>query len=184
MKIDVFSRLPKELSERLQIFGQENFYEKNLRTPEYLEQEREKFFSHPKAWILTFEQDQIIGRIFLHKRIIRFQEEDIVLGGIGGVCTHRDKRNQGIATKMLARGMEILKEWNCDIAYLCAEIEKTGSLYGRAGFVPLNRPYTFYGRSGRLHEQKNGMIAPINSPGLFKEVLHSEEKLHLGKGNW
>ena len=120
----------------------------------------------------------------MHKRIITFHEKDIVLGGIGGVCTCRDKRHRGIATKMLVRGMQILKEWDCDIAYLCAEIEKTGPLYGRAGFVPLNKSYTFYGRSGKLHEQKNGMIAPVSSPEIFEEVQHSEEKLHLGKGNW
>lgn len=184
MKIHVFSQLPKDLSGRLEIFGRENFYAQDQRTTEYLAKEQEKFFSHPKAWILVFERDQIIGRILLHKRIIHFQKKDIALGGIGGVCTRRDKRNQGIATKMLERGIEILKRWDCDIAYLCAEIEKTGSLYGRAGFVPLNRPYTFYGRSGSLHEQNNGMIAPVNSGEIFKEVLHSEEKLHLGKGNW
>jgi predicted acetyltransferase len=184
LKINVYSRLPEELSEKLKIFGLENFYTQDQRTPEYLAQEQEKFFSHPKAWILAFERDQLIGRIFLHKRIIKFHEKDIIFGGIGGVCTRRDRRNRAIATKMLVRGMEILKEWDCDIAYLCADIEKTGALYARVGFVPLNRPYSFYGRSGRLHEQKNGMIAPVNSPEIFKEVLHSEEKLHLGKGNW
>lgn len=170
--------------EELKIFECENFYSQDQKTPEYLAQEREKFFSRPKARILAFEGDQIIGRIMLHERTIKFRDKDIAMGGIGGVCTHRNKRNQGIATQMLERAMKILKEWDCDIAYLCAEIDKTGSLYGRVGFVPLNKPYTFYGRSGSLYEHKNGMIAPLNSREIFDDVLHTKEKLHLGKGNW
>jgi hypothetical protein len=41
---------------------------------------------------------------------------------------------------MLKEALRILKSWGCDIAYLCAEIEKTGSLYARGGFVPLKKP--------------------------------------------
>ncbi len=184
MEIKVFSELARDLADRLKTFEWENFYNQDQRTAEHLAQEQEKFFSQPRAWILAFEGDQIIGRILLHKRIIKFGQKDILLGGIGGVCTHRDKRNRGIATLMLRESVKILKSWDCDIAYLCAEIEKTGSLYSRAGFVPLNKPYTFYGRSGRLHEKGNGMIAPLNSTKIFNDVLKSEEKLHLGKGNW
>lgn len=184
MDIRIFSALTKELAERLEIFGWENFYTEEQRTPEYIAKEQEKFFSKPEVWILAFEGDEIVGRVFLHKRKITFEETDVLLGGIGGVCTRRDKRNQGIASKMLERAVQILWEWGCDIAYLCAEIEKTGLLYGRVGFVPLEKPYTFYGRSGKLHEQKNGMIAPLNSHKIFRKVLHSKQKFHLGLGNW
>jgi len=184
LEIKIFSELTKELSERLEIFGLENFYTREQRTIEHLIQEQEKFFSRPKAWILVFERNQIIGRILLHKRIIKFNDKNIVLGAIGGVCTRHDKRNQGIASIMLERAMKILKKWDCDIAYLCAEIKKTGVLYNRVGFVPINRPYIFYGQSGKLYEQENGMIASINSREIFEEVLHSKEKLHLGNGNW
>jgi len=184
LEIKVFSELTEELIENLKIFEWENFYTQDQRTPEHLAQEQEKFFSQPKAWILAFERDQIIGRILLHKRNLTFDKKYIILGGIGGVCTRRDKRNQGIATEMIEQAIKILKEWDCDIAYLCAEIERTGSLYGRAGFVPLSKPYSFYGRSGKLHEQNNGMIAPLNSREIFEEVLRSKEKLHLGPGNW
>jgi len=101
MEIKVFSRLTDKLTEKLKIFEWENFYTPNQRTAEHLAREQEKFFSRPKAWILVFEGDQIIGRILLHKRIIKFSQREIVLGGIGGVCTNRDKRNRGIAPMML-----------------------------------------------------------------------------------
>jgi len=146
--------------------------------------EEERFCSQPEAWLLVFEGDQIIGRILLYKRKVIFNNRDLILGGVGGVCTRKDKRKQGIATLMLKEAVKILKKWGCDIAYLCAVIEKTGSLYGQVGFVPLNKPYTYYGRSGKLHKENNGMIAPLNSSSIFEEVLNSNQKLHLGVGNW
>jgi predicted acetyltransferase len=184
MKMKVLNKLTKEFVKNIKRFEFENFYTQEERTSEHQEKEKEKFFSQPKAWILVFEANKIIGRMMLYKRSITFNEKDIILGGIGGVCTRHDKRNQGVATMMLERAMKIIKKWDCDIAYLCAEIEKKGALYEQVGFVPLNRPYTFFGRSGKLHEQNNGMIAPINSREIFEEVLRSKEKLHLGNGNW
>jgi len=184
MEIKVLSKLTENLAEKLGRFGWDNFYAPNQRTPEHLAQEDEKFFSQPKAWILAFEADEIIGRVLLHKREITFGRKKINLGGIGGVCTRKDKRNQGLASNMLREAIGILMEWGCDIAYLCADIEKSGSLYSRAGFVPLQKPYSFYGRSGKLHEQRNGMIAPLNSREIFEEVLHAREIFHIGPGNW
>ncbi len=80
--------------------------------------------------------------------------------------------------------MKTLMGWGCDVAYLCANIKESGALYSKAGFVSLNRPYTYIGQSGKLYEDINGMIAPVNSPDIFEEILRSEEKLHLGPGNW
>lgn len=184
MQIKILSKLPADLAPKLKQFGLENFYTDEERRPENLARERERFFSRPLAWLLVFEKDKIVGRILLHKRKVEYKERDIVLGGLGGVCTSRNRRMQGIATMMLKEAIERLKEWGCDMAFLCANIQKTGSLYARAGFVPLNKPYTYHGRSGRLYEENNGMIAPLNSLKIFKEVLNSKEKLHLGAGNW
>jgi hypothetical protein len=35
---------------------------------------------------------------------------------------------------MIEEAMKVLREWGCDVAYLCANIEESGSLYLRAGF--------------------------------------------------
>ncbi|TET73376.1 MAG: GNAT family N-acetyltransferase [Candidatus Aminicenantes bacterium] len=184
MEIEFFPKLTSALAERVNQFRLENFYTEEERTPENLAAEEESFCSQPKAWLLVFEGDQIIGTILLHERKVMFNNGEVNLGGIGSVCTHTDKRNQGIATSMLKEAVKILLKWECDIAYLCANIEETGYLYGQVGFVPLNKPYTYYGRSGKLHQGNNGMIAPLNSSSIFEEVLSSKHKLHLGQGNW
>jgi len=85
---------------------------------------------------------------------------------------------------MIEDAMKILKEWECEVAYLYANIEESGSLYLRAGFVPMKKSYTYYGRSGKLYEETNGMVAPVKSLDLFKEILNSKQRLHLGSGNW
>ncbi len=184
MELKILPCLSIEPTERLNQFVAENFYAEEEKIPELLEEEKEKFYSQPEAWILVLESDQIIGCTLLHKRKVKFDDQDVILGGIGRVCTRKDKRNQGIASMMLNEAVKILKKWGCDMAYLCANIERTGSLYGQVGFVPLNKPYSYYGRSGKLYEENNGMIAPINSKNIFDKVLCSKENLHLGLGNW
>lgn len=184
MQTKTFKKLSDELASKVEQFELENFYSGKENVEKRRQENKEKYFSFPKAWLLAFEDNQIIGRIMLHKRTIKFGDKDIILGGVGGVCTRRDKRRQGIATKMLGESMKILREWECDVGFLCADIEKNGLLYTQVGFVPLNKPYTYYGRSGKLYEENYGMIAPINSQNLFEELLNSDQKFHLGEGNW
>jgi len=184
MKAKFFAKLSADLAERVNQLIFKNFYAKGERTPELLAEEEEKFYSKPEAWLLVFEEGQIVGTAFLHKRKIEFNNQDMILGGIGRVCTRKDKRRQGIAAMMVKDAVKTLKKWGCDIAYLCANVKESGNLYPQADFVPLNKPYTYYGRSGKLYEGSNGMIAPLNSQSLFEEILDSKEKLHLGLGNW
>lgn len=184
MELKFFPKLTDKLIVSVDQFISENFYAEGERTPKLLADEEEKFFSQPKAWLLAFEDEQIIGTTALHQRKIQFNKNDIILGGIGRVCTHKDRRRQGIASLMLKEAMKTLRKWECDMAFLCANVKESGSLYAQVGFVPLKRPYTYSGRSGQLYEEHNGMIAPINSYDIYEEVFQSTQKLHLGPGNW
>lgn len=184
MELKHFHKLSAGLAGSVDRFIAQNFYALGKRTPKILAEEEEKFFSQPRAWLVAFDEDEIIGITALHQRRIRFESQDIILGGVGRVCTRRDKRRQGIAASMLKKAVGTLKKWGCDIAFLCANVKESGALYSKAGFVPLGRSYTYTGRSGRLYEETNGMVAPIKSPGLFEEILSSKDKLHLGHGNW
>jgi len=184
MEFKLFPKLTDDLAVSVDQFIAENFYAEGERTPRLLAEEEEKFTSQPKAWLLVSENDQVIGITALHQRKIQFDNKEIVLGGIGRVCTRKDRRRQGIANQMLEEAVKILREWGCDMAFLCANVKESGDLYAQVGFVPLNKPYTYSGRSGKLYEEINGMIAPLNSFEIFKEVLQSSRKLHLGPGNW
>ena len=183
MKVKLYQKISEGLTRNVDQFIAEHFYKKAERTPKLLAEEEEKFYSEPRAWILVFEKDQIIGTTALHQRKIQFNNQDIILGGIGRVCIRKDRRRQGVAALMLKDAVKTLKRWGCDVAYLCANTKESGALYERVGFVPLSKSYTYHGRSGKMYEECNGMISPLNSPGIFKEILASKQKLHLGPGN-
>ena len=184
MNVRLYPKISGDLAAGVDQFIAENFYAEGERTPKLLAEEEEKFYSQPKAWLLAFENDQVIGTAALHQRKIQFNNQDIFLGGIGRVCTRKDRRRQGTANQMLKQAVKTLRTWGCDMAFICANVKESGDLYTKVGFIPLDKPYTYSGRSGKLYEESNGMIAPINSFEIFEEVLHSAGKLHLGPGNW
>jgi predicted GNAT family N-acyltransferase len=184
MDVRLYSEISGDLAANVDLFIAQNFYTEKAMTPKLLAEEEEKFHSKPNAWILVFEKDQIIGTTALHQRKIQFNKQDIILGGIGRVCTRKDRRRQGIAALMLKDAIKTLKSWGCDVAYLCANTKESGVLYERAGFIPLSKSYTYNGRSGKVYEESNGMIASLTSQSIFKEIIASKQKLHLGPGNW
>src|SRR3972149_7735810 len=108
-------------------------------TKEEMIDQDDRFGSLPSGYVIAYEKNEIIGTINLLKREIKFKNQEILLGGFGGVCTHSKFRRQGIASKLLQKGMEVLKQNLCDIAYLSTDLKKLVSLYSSVGFVPINR---------------------------------------------
>lgn len=137
-------------------------------------------------YVLAVHEGKVIGGVIALKRLIQFKDRTISLGGIGGVCTEGRYRRQGIASKLLQAALNELKTAQCDIAYLCADIysDSAKKLYGFVGFVPLSKPHTYLGVSGTRYFDTDGMIAPVNSPEIFREVINAKEPFDIGKGNW
>jgi len=148
--------------------------------------EHDKFCSKKDqtGYVLALDNKQIIGVVIILKRRIKFKEMNLVLGGIGGVCVEKQYRRQGVAMSMLQVAMERLKQGKCDVAYLCTDINNLKNLYTPVGFVALNRPHTFLGKSGKRYTEHDAMIAPVNSPEKFKAVLTDNKPFDIGRGNW
>jgi ribosomal protein S18 acetylase RimI-like enzyme len=153
-------------------------------TPEVMEIQDDRFGSLPFGYVIGYEGDLIIGVTNLLKRNIKFKEQDITLGGFGGVCTHSEFRRQGIATKLLKEGMKILKDNKCGIAFLNTDPNRLASLYNKIGFVPLQREYKATGASGKIYLGKSGMIAPVCSKKIFKLVLKDTDVFDLQGQDW
>ncbi len=136
--------------------------------------------------IIAVENGRVIGKIGLVKRNITHENDSIILGGIGGVCTIPDKRNQGVASTLLKIAIEELTKTGCDIAYLCTDVDDKNAtgLYEKVGFRILGKPHTYFGKSGKLYTDHDAMLAPLNSKVLFDKVIHGKEVFHIGKGNW
>ncbi len=144
----------------------------------------DRYGTLPFGYVIAYEGDKIVGVLNLLKRKILFQGKPILVGGFGGVCTHSDYRKQGVATKMLKAGSETLKEQKCDIAFLCTDIKNIGKVYANVGFKPLNRKYRATGLSGKIYESYDGMVAPVNSPDIFEQVLNDTATFDLQGQDW
>jgi predicted acetyltransferase len=144
----------------------------------------DRYGTKPQGYVVGYENNKIIGVVNLLKRTINFKNKNITLGGFGGVCVDLKHRRQGVALNLLTKGIEELKKMNCDIAFLCTNIPKLGPLYSKVGFVPLNKNYKATALSGKIYLDKSGMIAPINSPEIFKEVLNSTNTFDLQGQDW
>lgn len=135
----------------------------------------DRYFNNEKLLhILAVEKGRVIGKIGLVKRTIRYGNDPIILGVIGGVCTIPDKRSQGVASTLLKIAIEELTKTGRDIAYLCTDVDdKTATeLYAKVGFQILGKPHTYFGKSGKLYTYHDAMIAPLNSRILFDKVIH------------
>lgn len=92
----------------------------------------------------------------------------------------------GVATALLKKAIEELTAQNCDVAYLCTDLHNPAmvKLYTKVGFVPLNKPYTYLGRSGKRYTETDGMVAPLQSKEKFDLIVSGKETLDLDTGNW
>lgn len=185
-KVELFYNLPEEIKTQVNRLLDDCFGAESGLTSQQLDIQKDKSFSIPIAYLLAIENNLVIGVIKLYKREISYLEEKIILGGFGGVCTEKNKRRRGVATALLKRGMRELKSESCDIAYLCTDVDDPGmlTLYSQVGFTPLNKAYTYLGKSGKRYMEKDGLIAPVKSKDKYNFVMEGKEIFNIGIGNW
>jgi ribosomal protein S18 acetylase RimI-like enzyme len=188
MKVQVVEEIPERHAPRVSQLLAQCFHEAEL-TEAQRREHRDRFCSQSDTWryvLAVNEEDQLVGFATVYRRQLDGNGSPIVLGGLGDVCTDPAWRRRGIATAVAAAATAEMERARCDMAYLCAAVNDPGivRLYGQSGFVPLRRPHTFFGRSGRLYEDDDAMIAPICEPSVFRDVLNAAEPFHIGTGNW
>lgn len=187
-KVDyrVWIQLPSKLQEQVnELVG--ICFDWIWESPQTQADNEDRFYNlKPVRRLTALEGEQVVSYAAIYQRQITYLDKEIGLGGLGGVCTRPDRRRQGLASKLIDMGMAELKKLNCDLAYICTDTADSSSvrLYKKAGFRVLGKPHTYYGKSGQLYTDHDGMIAPVNSEDLFDWVLKGKVPLHLGRGNW
>ena len=138
--------------------------------------------------ILGFQNSVIISYLRVIVREITWRGQEVTLGGIGSVCTHPDFRGQGLASDLLEKAMQILREENADFALLQTDIKKAANLYGPFGFVPVQKDCHFTHRDGSSDKikGKDVMMAPVANETIVQDIISSDEDEHLniGQGDW
>ncbi len=188
MKITLYKTVPKLLENTVKKLS-EDCFPMTGKSKKEIATHKDKFDPSVADYIghiLAFDNSELIGRVIILKRKVVYGRNDLILGGIGGVCARSDKRRGGIATKLLTRAMKELNKAGCDVAYLCTNVDNPGmvKLYKQAGFVVLGKPHTYLGKSGKLYEDKDGMLAPVNSQEIFDGIMSSNKTFYIGLGNW
>ena len=145
----------------------------------------ENFIAKGFSRLFAYQDSSIVGTLELFKRKISFAGKEIMLGGMGGVCVTESMRRQGIATQMLRKGLEILKEKECDIACLNVDLKKDmHKLYEKVGFTLMDRKISYENSKGEIKYDDGTMFIPICSKKIYDYIMGSTETFHQGKGFW
>lgn len=183
-----YKTLPRDLEEKVENLKKICFNWQERMTQEEKTKHYDRFCSKRDVieHLLALEKNSVIGLSIALKRKITFKNKKIILGGVGGLCVLPEKRRKKVATSLLKATVKELKNANCNIAYLCTNLENPGMIkfYSRFGFTALGRPHTYLGKSGKQYKDKDAMIAPINSVKIFQEVKEDKEPFNIGTGNW
>ncbi|MEK7141474.1 MAG: GNAT family N-acetyltransferase [Patescibacteria group bacterium] len=188
MDVHTYNILPAEIQAQVDAIDKESFAWAYHQTPEERAVGKDKFCSKGDRILFVTAEDtgDVIGVVELFQRVISFDGSSITLGGIGGLCTRKDKRKNGVGTLLLNKTIVELRRAGADIAYLCTEIEKEWmvAFYEKAGFVRLTRGHTYTGKSGKRYTEFDGMIAPVCTRETFQRIIASKKVLDIGRGNW
>lgn len=190
LSIKVFEVIPDSLIYQVDRLLAENESNNRILNEELLSMWSKERFINQKdryKYIVAMINQTVVGIIIVFKRTLPYKGKNIILGGLGGVGVQKEYRGRGIGTKMLAAAKKTLELSDCDVAFLGTDIQDPQMLkiYGRIGFVPLNRAFSYTGKSGEVYEDRTaGMIAPIHSQDLFNQILKEPRPFFIGVGTW
>ena len=150
-----------------------------------LTQDEEHFYAESFARILVYDNELLVGHLKLFNRNVFYNDEQVTLGGMGAVCVKSNYRGRHIATNMLKKGIEVLKEKNCDVVCLNVDTSKqTYKLYESVGFIMLHKNISFEDSHGETKFDDGTMFLPLHSLSIYELIMKGEHTFHYGKGYW
>ena len=146
---------------------------------------KEHFFPKGFAWVLAYHNDELVSILELHKRRRVFDKSKFLLGGVAGVCVDSCMRKRGIGSKLIIKGLEVLKENGCDVACMTVELEEPMyGFYEKFGFKMMEREISFTDVNGKRIYDGGTMFIPINSVDIYNHIMNSCKIFHYGNGYW
>jgi len=137
------------------------------------------FYSSRDACVITHKDADMVGYAGIHHANIQFENRNIQLGVLRGVCTKKEMRGTGIGTKINTKALKYLKERGDDVAFISADPE-TAKFYEKVGFVIFPRKHIWTNSKGVHKEDFGSMIAPVCSQELFEYILNGSDLLDVG----
>ncbi len=188
MNVEIHKTLPDKVKRQIDAIDKESFSWIMKLTPEERIVHKDKFCSGNDriGYAIVQDKNDVIGAVTILRRTIVFDDVSMVLGGIGGLCTSKDKRQKGVGKLLLVKAMDELRRAGCDTAYLCTDVSKDWMVrfYEKAGFIRIQHGHTYTGKSGKRYTEFDGMVAPVCSTEKFQRIIMGEKALDIGRGNW
>jgi GNAT superfamily N-acetyltransferase len=145
----------------------------------------ECFYAKSFGRILAYSDDRLVGHLMLIRRNIEFDGRKVSLGGVAGACVTENMRGKGIATKMIKKGLEVLRKEKCDVACLNVDLSKKAyKLYEKLWFRLMNRKISFEDIHGNIRCDNGTMFIPICSEEIYNYIMRSDKIFHYGEGYW
>ena len=145
----------------------------------------ECFIAQSFARVLAYDATSVVGHLRLFKRHVKFEGMDVVLGGLGGVCVSERRRRRKIGTRLMKKGLQVLKDEGSDVACLNADLKKTADkFYEKIGFRLMNRQISFEDAHGKTRYDTGTMFIPVCSREIYSHLMTGTEIFHYGKGYW
>jgi len=182
VEIKVFENISIKEKLSFEKFDKDNYGDYVDENPE---ETKLNYFDMPKLGVVGYRNNKIVGLFLIYDREIEFEGKKIKMAGIGGVVTRVDCRRQGVMSQILQKFFsQYVSKYKFDMAILCTDIKKLGKLYGRIGFVPLNRSYFYLDKNEAEKEEVGGMIMALQNKNIVAKILSSKTKLFVDKSNF
>lgn len=136
---------------------------------------------------LLFDNDKIVGQVFVHKRLTEYDGQDYYIGGFGGLAVLPEYRGKGYARQLVEKALQMSYDIGVDVACLYIGIEDTVyKFYNEIGYKFLNRKAYYIDSLGKEKTEDYVMILGLNNKELANKILTTDHKFHYGKeeGCW
>jgi aminoglycoside 2'-N-acetyltransferase I len=118
-------------------------------------------WAQPDFYVILYLGDQPAGRLGVLDRKVFVAGEIIRVGGIGGVATKPEFRHRGVASAMLARAAEFMKnDLGVDFGFLLCRHE-VSPVYAKIGWIIVPGPTTFTRAGVNAIYPNDTMILPV-----------------------
>jgi len=107
-------------------------------------------WAEPQWYILAFNNSELIGRVGIIDRLVLVADKQIRVGGISGVITKKEWRNNGVGNTLVTEAVKVIKDkLNASFGLLLCRQEVSG-FYDKLGWNVNNFPTTFDQPEGKM----------------------------------
>jgi GNAT superfamily N-acetyltransferase len=136
---------------------------------------------------LLFDGEQVVGQVFVHKRLVDYDGEEYYIGGFGGLAVMPEYTGKGYARQLAEKALAMSYDIGVDVACLYTGREETVyKFYEKLGYRFINRKGYYLNSIYEEEHDDNIMILGLNNKAMAEKILTTDHKFHYGKeeGYW